>query len=488
MEQESFPSHVVVFPFPVQSHVNVMLNLAEIFSLSGFQVTFLIPDHIRKGPRFDQISSRFTRYPGFIFKTISDGLSVNHPRTGDRVKELFDSINATTRPLFRIILKSRSLICNGRAPLTCIVADGIMSFAIDIAKDFDLPTILFRPFSATCFWTLFCVPKLIQAGELPLKGVIFVTILFCIYGLSSSNYAWDSDMEKLVENVPGMEGVLRLRDLPSFCRVEDVSNPQLQHVVSETHRATNAYGLILNTFEDLEESALAHIRANIPKLYVIGPLHGYLRPLQGSKSLSEEDRKCIEWLDDQPLRSVVFVSFGNMTVLNIHQLMEFWHGLLNSGKPFLWVISGNLTTGKCHFPADGSVKKGKVVDWAPQEEILSHPATGGFLTHCGWNSTLESVCEGVPMICWPFYADQQVNSRLVEEVWRVGVDMKDICDRRMVEKMVRELMEVRREEFVKSAQEMARLARKSVSEGGASSVSLDSLVRDIKVMSHGKST
>ncbi|KAK6145488.1 hypothetical protein DH2020_022308 [Rehmannia glutinosa] len=389
MEQESFPSHVVVFPFPVQSHVNVMLNLAEILSLSGFQVTFLIPDPIRKGPRFDQISSRFTRYQGFIFKTISDGLSVNHPRTGDRVKELFDSINATTRPLFRIILKSRSLICNGRAPLTCIVADGIMSFAIDIAKDFDLPTILFRPFSATCFWTLFCVPKLIQAGELPLKGV------------------------------------LGLRDLPSFCRVEDVSNPQLQHVVSKTHRATNAYGLILNTFEDLEESVLAHIRANVPKLYEIGSLHGYLRPLQGSKSLSEEDRKCIEWLDDQPLRSFVFVSFGNMTVLNIHQLMEFWHGLLNSG---------------------------------------------------------------VPMICWPFYADQQVNSRLVEEVWRVGVDMKDICDRRMVEKMVRELMEVRREEFVKSAQEMARLARKSVSEGGASYVSLDSLVRDIKVMSHEKST
>ncbi|KAK4436511.1 7-deoxyloganetic acid glucosyl transferase [Sesamum alatum] len=475
MEQRStsIPPHVLVFPFPVQSHVNVMLNLAEIFSISGFQVTFLIPDHIQTGPRFDQISSRFARYPALYFQAISDGLPLDHPRTGDRVKELFDSINVTTKPQFRHVLKSRAQISsngNGRAPLTCIIADGIMSFTIDIAKDFGLRTILFRPFSATCFWTLFCVPKLIQAGELPLKE--------------------DSDMDKLVENILGMERVLRVRDLPSFCRVEDASDPQLQHVVSETHRATCAHGLILNTLEDLEEPALARIRANFPKLYVIGPLHGYFRPLRSPNSLSEEGRSCIEWLDDQPLKSVVFVSFGNMTVLKSQQLVEFWHGLVNSGKPFLWVVPANLTAG-CRIPTefiDGSGKRGKVVDWAPQEEVLSHPATGGFLTHGGWNSTLESIYEGVPMICWPFYADQQVNSRLVEEVWRIGVDMKDICDRKTVEKAVRELMEVRREELLKSSKEMARLARTSIGQGGSSYVNLDCLIKDIKHMSYAKST
>ncbi|KAL0382125.1 UNVERIFIED_CONTAM: 7-deoxyloganetic acid glucosyl transferase [Sesamum calycinum] len=324
------PPHVLVFPFPVQSHVNVMLNLAEIFSISGFQA-------------------------------ISDGLPLDHPRTGDRVKELFDSINVTTKPQFRNVLKSRALSSNGRAPLTCIIADGIMSFTIDIAQDFGLPTILFRPFSATCFWTLFCVPKLIQAGELPLKE--------------------DSDMDRLVENIPGMERVLRVRDLPSFCRVEDAADPQLQHVVSETHRATGAHGLILNTLEDLEEPALARIRANFPKLYVIGPLHGYFRPLRSPNSLSRQHRNCVEWLDDQPLKSVVFVSFGNMTVLKSQQLVEFWYGLVNSGKPFLWVVPANLTAG-CRIPTEliegnGNIR-GKVVDWAPQEEVLSHPATGGF--------------------------------------------------------------------------------------------------------------
>ncbi|KAL0452731.1 UNVERIFIED_CONTAM: 7-deoxyloganetic acid glucosyl transferase [Sesamum latifolium] len=278
MEQgsTSIPPHVLVFPFPVQSHVNVMLNLAEIFSISGFQA-------------------------------ISDGLPLDHPRTGDRVKELFDSINVTTKPQFRNVLKSRALIRFWASDNT------------------------FSPFSATCFWTLFCVPKLIQAGELPLKE--------------------DSDMDRLVENIPGMERVLRIRDLPSFCRAEDVADPQLQHVVSETHRATAAHGLILNTLEDLEEPALARIRANFPKLYVIGPLHGYFRPPRSPNSLSEQHRNCIEWLDDQPLKSVIFVSFGNMTVLKSQQLVEFWYGLVNSGKPFLWVVPANLTAG-CRIPTE----------------------------------------------------------------------------------------------------------------------------------------
>ncbi|XP_073296955.1 7-deoxyloganetic acid glucosyl transferase-like [Primulina huaijiensis] len=470
----SLPSHVLIFPFPVQSHVNVMLNLAEIFTISGFQVTFLIPEHIEKGPRFSNIHARFALYPSFHFKTISDGLPSDHPRTGERVKDLFESIDIKTKPQFRDLLESGESTSNGMGPLTCIIADGIMSFTIDIAKDFKIPTILFRPFSASCFWTLFCVPKLVEAGELPIKG--------------------DIDMDMAVASIPGMNGVLRLRDLPSFCRVEDVTDPQLQHVVSETHRATSAYGLILNTFQDLEESAVTQIHSEIPRLYTIGPLHAYLKHARTSHqriSLAKEDTECLLWLDAQPLKSVIFVSFGNMTVLKWLQFVEFWHGLVNSGKPFLWVIPDNLIEGGRQILVgfmEGSEHRGKVVDWAPQEEVLSHPAIGCFLTHSGWNSTLESVYESVPMICWPFYADQQVNSRLVGEVWKIGLDMKDICDRGIVAKMVREVMEKRRDEFIKSAQEMALLARKSLGEGGSSCTNLVRLIEDIKLMNEPKSS
>ncbi|XAR66221.1 7-deoxyloganetic acid glucosyltransferase [Bertholletia excelsa] len=124
-----------------------------------------------------------------------------------------------------------------------------------------------------------------------------------------------------------------------------------------------------------------------------------------------------------------------------------------------------------------------MVGWAPQEKVLAHPAVGGFLTHSGWNSTLESIVAGVPMICWPYFADQQINSRFVEVEWKLGLDMKDSCDRVTVEKMIRDLMEVRASEFRRSANRMAEMARKAIGDGGSSSRNLDRLIKDIRLMS-----
>lgn len=165
--------------------------------------------------------------------------------------------------------------------------------------------------------------------------------------------------------------------------------------------------------------------------------------------------------------------------------MEFWYGLVNSGCKFLWVIRPDSVAGNGEIPAEvlkGTKERGYIVGWAPQEEVLAHSSVGGFLTHSGWNSTLESVMEGVPMICWPYFMDQQVNSRFVGEFWKIGLDMKDTCDRVIVEKMVKDLMVERRDEFMKSADRMAKMGRKCVSEGGSSYCNLDRLIEDIKLM------
>lgn len=121
-----------------------------------------------------------------------------------------------------------------------------------------------------------------------------------------------------------------------------------------------------------------------------------------------------------------------------------------------------------------------MVSWAPQEEVLAHPSVAGF---SGWNSTLESIFEGDPMICWPQVADQQVNGRCVSELWRVGFDMKDTCDRYIIEKMVRDLLEDKREEIMRSTNEIARMARGSVKENGPSHCNLESLIEDLRLMS-----
>jgi len=195
------------------------------------------------------------------------------------------------------------------------------------------------------------------------------------------------------------------------------------------------------------------------------------------------------WLDSQLNKSVVYISFGSITIMSRDELLEFWHGLVDSGQRFLWVTRPDLVQGMTEasgqtIPAQleqGTRERGCFVPWAPQEEVLAHPAVGCFLTHSGWNSTLESIAAGVPMICWPFFADQQITSRFVSEVWKIGVDMKDTCDRVTVERMVRKvMMDV---ELRTSICEMAKIARESTEEGGSSHMNFQKLIQYIKSVS-----
>nr|AIE12477.1 UGT4 [Panax ginseng] len=472
-KKDSTRPHVLIFPLPLQGPVNSMFKLAELLCLAGIHITFLVTDFIHtRLLRYTDIHSRFNRYPGFRLETISDGMPEDHPR-GDRIMELFDSLKTNTKPLFKELLTTGSLGSDKGRPITCIIADGIMGFTCDVANEIGIPIIYVRTISACCLWVFFCLPNLIEAGELPFNG---------------------DDLDTPIKSVPGTENSLRIRDLPSFCRSGDICHPSIQLYKTERQELRRAYGLILNTFEDLEGPILSQMRTVCPNLYPIGPLHTHLKtklaaestsPAISSNSLWKEDKSCITWLDSQPPKSVIYVSFGSLAIMTRDQLMEFWHGLVNSGCKFLWVIRPDSVAGDSQIPAEvaeGTKERGYIVGWAPQEEVLAHPSVGGFLTHSGWNSTLESVIEGKPMICWPYFMDQQVNSRFVEEFWKLGLDMKDTCDRVIFEKMVKDLMVERRDEFMKSADQMARLGKKCLSEGGSSYCNLDRLIEDIKLM------
>ncbi|KAL6343355.1 hypothetical protein AAG906_022938 [Vitis piasezkii] len=434
MEHRSVSPHVLIFPLPVQGHVNPMLKLAELLSLAGLRITFLNSDYNHhRLLRYTNILDRYTRYPGFRFQTISDGFPLDRPWTSAGLRDMMDGIKATTKPLFREMVISW---CQSSDPVTCIIADGLMSFAIDVANEVGVPIISCRTVSPCCFLAYFSFAELIEAGN---------------------------------NQSAGNGGFLRRRDLPSFA-------------VPGMQMTTDPY---------------SQIRNHCPKIYTIGPLHAHLKSRlasetttsQFSNSFWEEDRSCLAWLDRQPSKSVIYVSFGSITVITKEQMMEFWHGLVNSGSRFLWVIRpDSLTEKDGEFQLQAQLQevtkgRGQIVDWAPQEEVLAHPAVGGFLTHGGWNSTLESIFAGVPMICWPYFSDQQLNSRFVSHVWKIGMDMKDTCDRVTVEKMVRDVMEERRAEFTKSVDAMAKLARSSLSEGGTSYCNFNRLIEDIRLMS-----
>ncbi|KAB2010870.1 hypothetical protein ES319_D10G274300v1 [Gossypium barbadense] len=343
----------------------------------------------------------------------------------------------------------------------------------------------FHTSSSCCFRVSYSIPDIIQAGELPING--------------------SEDMDRLITTVPGMETYLRCRDLPTFCRKLDIEDSIMKLVVKQTRKSLQADALILNTTEELDGPILSQIRTKCPRVYAVGPLHTQLNTRLNvkhgesydhiSNTLWEVDKSCIFWLNKQPNRSVIYVSFGSITSMSREQLVELWYGLLNSTTKFLLVVRPNSVIGKDGEGEDvvmelmeKSKDRGYIVNWAPQEAVLNHPAIGGFFTHNGWNSTLESVVAGVPMICWPQFADQHVNSRVVSVVWKIGLDMKDVCDRKIVEKMVNDVMVDRKEEFAKSASEMAKVTNQSVNVGGSSYSNLDCLVEDIRIMSLKKLT
>ncbi|XP_021724743.1 7-deoxyloganetic acid glucosyltransferase-like [Chenopodium quinoa] len=472
--------HVLIFPLPIQGAVNSMLKLAELILLASngqIHITFLTTEHVHHRLKLHaKAATRFNAYPGFSLQSFTDGLPEDHPRGGDKFMEMLDAVEAVSCPLIREVLVRDSKFVE--KPITCMIPDGLFDFALDVGKEAGIPVIYFDTISPSCLWVYLCLPKLIEAGEVPFQE--------------------NDDFEALV-NVPGMEGLLRRRDLPDFCRANNhTSNVMIQRISKQAKQFSKASGFILNTFEELEVPLLSNIRSHFPSVYAIGPVHLHLKERISQNttlsynlnSLWHEDRRCLEWLDQQPLKSVVFCSFGTQVCTTKENLMEFWIGLVNSGIRFLWVkrpqsvigMDDNVLNWDEQIPSGllKSVKQnGYVIDWVPQEEILGHSSIGGFLTHSGWNSTMESIVAGVPMICWPRYVDQLVISRHVSHVWKVGLDMKDVCDNIIIENMVREIMDKRKNEFLQKSYALANLATQSVKKNGSSYCSLDKLVDDI---------
>lgn len=206
-------------------------------------------------------------------------------------------------------------------------------------------------------------------------------------------------------------------------------------------------GFIWNTFEELEHEAMTKFVQDFPNvpMFPIGSFHKYFSA--SSSSLIEQDQSSITWLNTRSPKSVLYVSFGSLAEFSETEFLEIAWGLVNSMQPFLWVVRPRLIRGCSEWLEDlpnGFMAmvngRGHIVKWAHQQEVLAHFAVGGFWTHNGWNSTLESICEGVPMICLPRFADQMVNARYVSDIWRVGLHLENKIERGEIGNAIRKLM------------------------------------------------
>ncbi|KAK4254308.1 hypothetical protein QN277_009710 [Acacia crassicarpa] len=238
-----------------------------------------------------------------------------------------------------------------------------------------------------------------------------------------------------------------------------------------------------------------------PKLYTIGPLDLLLQNQTSNSSVKKnnncealkcnlwkEESECLKWLDSKQPNSVLYVNFGSVIVMRPEQLIELAWGLANSKQNFMWVIRGDLVINRGNINTilpkeitEEIKERSLILGWCPQEEVLKHPAVGGFLSHCGWNSTIESISNGVPMICCPFFNDQMLHRRFVSREWGCGLAMEsEDVKRDEVERLVRELMEG--EEGVKvrgQARKWKKMAQEATRAGGSSILNLDKLVNEV---------
>lgn len=285
-----------------------------------------------------------------------------------------------------------------------------------------------------------------------------------------------------------------LNRLPSQ---NEISTPEFKKFakLQQTHMNLDV-GELFDSCRPIEGEFIEHLEreeiSGKKKIWAIGPLNPVIIP--SDMTPSGNRHKCLQWLDNQPVNSVIYVSFGTTTTFSDEQITELAIGLERSEHRFIWVVRAadmadvvNSDDTMVRLPEgfEERVKGRGLIErrWAPQLEILGHFATGGFMSHCGWNSSMESISMGVPMATWPMHSDQPRNAFLITDVLGIGVAVKEwerrkeLVTAESVEEAVKTLMGSEEgEEMRRRAAKLGDEVRRSVTEGGGSRLEMDSFV------------
>lgn len=323
--------------------------------------------------------------------------------------------------------------------------------------------------------------------------------------LHNAHHSVKTDSEPFV--IPGLPHRIEItrKQLPgAFFALPDLDD--LRDKMNEAEMSS--HGIVVNSFKELEHGcAEEYENAMNKRVWCIGPVSlcnkESLDKFERGDKPSIEEKQCLEWLNSMEPRSVIYVCLGSLCRLVPSQLIEIGLGLEASNRPFIWVVKTageNYSEVEKWLEDENFEKKVRgrgllIKGWAPQILILSHPAVGGFLTHCGWNSTIEGLCFGLPMITWPLFAEQFLNEKLIVEVLKIGVRIGvEVQVRFGDEKKAGILVEKCRvveaiemcldggEEGEKRrirATELGNMATRALEEDGSSRFNISSLIQDI---------
>ncbi|CAL5400898.1 unnamed protein product [Camellia sinensis] len=465
MEQP--PSHIAIVPTPGMGHLIPLGEFAKrLIHHHHFSVTFLVPTD---GPLSAAQEAFFESLPDGISHILLPPVNFDDLSEDVKIETRISLTMAQSIPSLREAV--RSLV--GSTGLVALVVDLFGTDAFEVAREFNLSPYIFFPSTAMALSLFLHLPKLDQAVS-------------CEY----------RDLPDPVQ----IPGCVPIHGKYLLDPVQDRSNDAYKWVLHHTKRYRLAEGIMVNSFKELEGGAIKALQEQEPgkpPVYPIGPL------INMDSSSGVDGSECLRWLDDQPRGSVLFISFGSGGTLSYDQLNELALGLEMSEQRFLWVVrtpndkvanasyfSVNSQNDPFAFLPKGFLDRTKgyglvVPSWAPQAQILSHGSTGGFLTHCGWNSTLESVVHGIPLITWPLYAEQKMNAVMLTEDLRVALKVKvsenSIVGRIEIAKVVKDLMEGKEGKQVRCRmRDLKDAAAKVLSKDGDSTKSLAELAEKWK--------
>ncbi|XP_017242761.1 UDP-glycosyltransferase 73C6-like [Daucus carota subsp. sativus] len=485
MDSQSQQLHFVMIPLLCPGHIIPLIDMAILLAQRDVIVTIFTTPHnaVRFGSAINRAieSGLQIRLLQVRFPSVEVGL----PEGCESLDELpsYKDMSVNFFSAVQMLQEQvEKLLAEVRPSPSCILSDKHVFWTAKTAEKFRIPWIIFDGMS--CF-TQLCTELL----------------------HTSKVHESVSDSDPFI--VPGLPDRIEFTklQLPGLFNTgsDPTSMTNLHKKIRETE--VGAYGVVINSFEELEKNYVSEFKnLRYDKVWCIGPLSlcnkNNLDMAQRGNKATIDQTKCLKWLDIQEPGSVIYACLGSLSSLAREQLIELALGLEASGHPFVWVVRAGNKQEEIEqwIVEDGFEERVRgrgllLRGWAPQLLILSHSAIGGFLTHCGWNSMIEGICAGVPLITWPLFAEQFFNEKLVVQVVETGVSVgsKSVVQlgeeekaevnvkREDVERAVKCVMSQGEEgeNRRRKAKEFGEKASKAVGEGGSSHFDVTLLIQDI---------
>ncbi|KAL6292682.1 hypothetical protein ACE6H2_000824 [Prunus campanulata] len=442
-------NHVAVLAFPFGSHAGPLLSLVLRLAAAAPQVAFSFLTTSKAN------AALFSKSPLSLHNVkaynVPDGLPEDFVPSGNPEVAIGFFLKAAPGNFMRS-LKDAEVATGLR--VGCFVSDAFFWFAGDMAEEMKVPWVP--------VWT---------GGPRSLLVHVDTDLIRQKLGTSGGG-------KQTLDFLPGFSR-FQMDDLPEGI-VGKLESPLATLLHKMGQKLPKATAVAINSFEEVDPEVVNVLKSRFQKFLNVGPFS--LIPPSPSPSpslppLLNDESGCLEWLDTQKPASVAYISFGSVVTPPPHELAAFAEALIESGFPFIWSFRGNIEE---ILPKgyDKMSLNGKILSWAPQVQVLGHSSTGVFVTHCGWNSILESIVGGVPMICRPFFGDQNLNMRTVEAAWGIGVGVEGglITKPAAIKALELVLKQKEGEEMREKLKVLQNLAQQAVEWNGSSQQAFNSLV------------